>query len=256
MQLKKGVVTNKVQRGIQMDFNSGIYVIRNTQNKKVYIGQSVDLKKRKRVHLQQLKDGIHYNSHLQNSYNKYGSTNFTFEVVDLCEKELLNEREEYWIKEYNACDRALGFNKRTGGDASLMTEETKQKIRAAATGRKHTEKSRTKMSISKMGDKNYWYGKESPTKGKKHSPETIKFFSESRQGANNPMYGKARPQNIKEIISKKLTAFTEEEAVIIYKRILNGEKVTHIARELNVSHPTISYIKNKKGVYASILKGI
>ncbi len=108
---------------------SGVYKIVNTKTGKIYIGSSVDLKRRERVHFNSLKRGNHENSHLQNAYNKHGKDNFVFEVIEEINKEYNIEREQHWINQnsfnelYNINPTAGSFLGRTHSD------ETKLKIR-------------------------------------------------------------------------------------------------------------------------------
>ena len=91
--------------------NIGIYKITNSINGKFYIGSSVDLKKRKRDHLRELRDNIHINGRLQNSFNKYKEKNFRFDVVETVEnKAELRDREQYWMDKTKAYNRHIGFN--------------------------------------------------------------------------------------------------------------------------------------------------
>lgn len=106
----------------------GVYVIRNIKNGKVYVGQTNDLKLRKRNHFSDLKANIHHNKHLQNAWNKYGEENFEFEVLEECPLEKLNEVEIYWIKFYESYNRRFGYNFELGGNNSPQTQETRDKI--------------------------------------------------------------------------------------------------------------------------------
>ena len=54
-----------------MKNNCGIYCIKNNINDKLYIGQSINLKRRKRKHFSELNTNHHVNTHLQRAYNKY-----------------------------------------------------------------------------------------------------------------------------------------------------------------------------------------
>jgi len=91
--------------------NMGIYKITNVFNGKFYIGSSVDLKKRKRDHMRELKNDIHRNERMQHSFNKYGVENFKFEIVELIsERENLITLEQHWINETRSYDRNIGFN--------------------------------------------------------------------------------------------------------------------------------------------------
>lgn len=115
--------------------NSGIYSITNKSNGKRYIGRSVNLKKRKGFHKWQLEKGIHFNHHLQRAWNN--GDEFSFEVLEYCTPEELNEREIYWIAYYDSMH--TGYNMCAGGAATLgrlLTDETKRKISASNKGRK------------------------------------------------------------------------------------------------------------------------
>lgn len=91
--------------------NSGIYKITNSVNGKVYIGSTVDLKRRKRVHFRDLRVGQHYNTHLQRAYNKYGASNFHWDVLEYINTNpALVKREEYWITIYNSLLPKHGYN--------------------------------------------------------------------------------------------------------------------------------------------------
>jgi len=91
--------------------NSGIYLIINLQNNKFYVGSSVNVKKRKNKHLQQLRKNNHDNSYLQYSFNKYGESNFVFTLIeDVPDKNNLIIREQYWIDTLDACNKNIAYN--------------------------------------------------------------------------------------------------------------------------------------------------
>lgn len=76
----------------------GIYQIRNIVNGHVYIGSSIDMHRRHKEHMLDLKQNKHGNSYLQRAYNKYGEKSFTFEILEcVADKDLLRERESYYI---------------------------------------------------------------------------------------------------------------------------------------------------------------
>jgi group I intron endonuclease len=89
--------------------NSGVYSITNLVNNKRYIGSSIDLFKREKRHFSTLKKNTHFNSYLQQSFNKYGQLAFSFEVLEYREEDLLKTEEKY-INFYNASDREKGYN--------------------------------------------------------------------------------------------------------------------------------------------------
>ena len=91
----------------------GIYKIENLINGSIYIGQSIDMEKRWSTHISILNQNNHYNAHLQNAWNKYGSENFKFSIVEECKPLELNDREIYWINKYDSFIN--GYNLTSGG---------------------------------------------------------------------------------------------------------------------------------------------
>jgi group I intron endonuclease len=81
---------------------SGIYIIKNTIDERVYVGSAVSLSHRKGTHFYQLKNNKHANKHLQNFYKKYGFNSLIFNVLEFCKKEVLIEREQYYFSRYNS----------------------------------------------------------------------------------------------------------------------------------------------------------
>lgn len=112
--------------------NCGIYKIVNLINNKFYIGSSRNIKDRISHHLSELKNNKHTNTHLQNSYNKYGKENFKFEVIEYCELTELLLKEEYYIQnlkpEYNI-ERVLNT---TPIGYKPVSKETREKISIAS----------------------------------------------------------------------------------------------------------------------------
>ena len=106
---------------------AGIYKIQNTIDNKVYIGQSINCETRFQHHLKTLKGNYHYNKYLQRAWNKYGESKFTFEIIEECTEEQLNERELFWINQYDGMDSILNYNLGAvlGGKPSF---ETLQKL--------------------------------------------------------------------------------------------------------------------------------
>jgi group I intron endonuclease len=78
-----------------------IYIIKNINNNKVYIGQTIDPSTRKRQHFSLLSRQKHPNKHLQSSYNKYGKDSFIFEIIEIVENQTeMTIREGYWTEQY------------------------------------------------------------------------------------------------------------------------------------------------------------
>lgn len=96
----------------------GIYAFKQG-DKIVYVGKSINIKRRRAHHLRSLRKGVHSNSHFQRSFNKYGEDSFSFEILEECSEIVLNEREKFWIEKTNA--KSKGFNQNVGGDGGSRT---------------------------------------------------------------------------------------------------------------------------------------
>ena len=108
----------------------GIYKIINKVNQKVYVGSSIDIKSRIRNHKSDLRGNRHHCSHLQYAYNKYGESNFEAKVIERCDREVLLERERYWMEYLGANDKNYGYNLSVISDTTKFTysEEHRQKL--------------------------------------------------------------------------------------------------------------------------------
>jgi len=104
----------------------GIYKITNPNNK-IYVGQSINIKKRfVNYKCLNCKGQIR----LYNSFNKYGVKNHTFEILHLCEIENLNELERYYQELFEVIGK-YGLNLKltnTFDKCGILSEETKNKI--------------------------------------------------------------------------------------------------------------------------------
>lgn len=91
----------------------GIYKITNTSTKECYIGQAVDIAKRWAEHC---KCGCGIDTPASNklykSMKEFGLWSFSFELLEKCSKEQLNEKEKYYIDLYDSYN--FGFNSTIG----------------------------------------------------------------------------------------------------------------------------------------------
>lgn len=91
----------------------GIYKIENKINHKIYIGQSIDIKTRWTAHKRCSKYNDKKDYRLYQAINKYGLDNFDFSIIEECKPQLLNEREIYYIQQYDSYNN--GYNMTYGG---------------------------------------------------------------------------------------------------------------------------------------------
>jgi len=136
-----------------------IYMAKNLANGKIYIGQTTEsLNTRKSKHIAK-RD----NSYFHNAIKKYGTGCFAWSIIDTADnKEELSRKEKFHILENKANTKAHGYNLTTGGENTRLNDETKEKIRKANIGKKHTPETIEKLKESHRGKPGYWTGKNLP----------------------------------------------------------------------------------------------
>lgn len=97
--------TDLIGRVVGTGIHTGIYKITNIENQMCYVGQAVNIADRWKQHI---KRGIGAEAPTRNKLYpamlEIGVENFTFEIVEECDKSKLNEREDYWQEFFHAKD--------------------------------------------------------------------------------------------------------------------------------------------------------
>lgn len=92
----------------------GIYKITNIENKKCYIGKSLNVKKRLQDHVKgSLGIRTISDQKIHREMAREGIWNFRFELLCECEKEELSEKEKYYISYFDS--QKYGYNVASGG---------------------------------------------------------------------------------------------------------------------------------------------
>ena len=86
----------------------GVYIIFSiAKPHKFYVGSSVNVFRRWKIHLKKLSSGTHENTHLQNHFNKYGKSDLYFLPFIFCSKHDLLRLEQLAINSmqptFNIC---------------------------------------------------------------------------------------------------------------------------------------------------------
>lgn len=214
--VRESVLTGKVKLyykiiGLYMNFidqekfknNTGIYIIKNIVNNKVYVGQTFqNFQRRYWHHYWKLKDNTHDNKYLQASWNKYGEKNFIFQVIEVVDDvNIIENREIFWINYY--LKNNLSYNMALGGGGKRgvpMSEDAKKIV--GAKNRAHNL-------------------------GKVASDETKRKMSEIRTGKRVYRY------------NDKLD---DSQVIIIKNKLIRGEKPAEISKELNIPYKVINNI--------------
>ena len=182
-----------------------VYIITNTANGKLYVGQTVDtLRSRFIEHRWSGQSEIKSYTHktaIAKAIRKYGIGNFNIRILEVCETvEQLNQREAFWINYYNTLV-PFGYNLCGGGKNSKRAPIVGQKISAANKGRIKTFTWRANLSKSRKGWKMSDEQKQKISenqKGKKRSEESIKKCRISMLGKNRRPCNEEKKRKISE----------------------------------------------------------
>ena len=201
-----------------------IYCASNLITGKSYIGQTtLTLEKRKAKHLQNSQTDL--DSRFYQAIRKHGIDSFEWEIVEEVETENLDEREIYWINEFNTLFE--GYNMTIGGGTIKgysHSDETKEKIKKSLGGKSmrdhyiknHGEEIGVKKYeeyIEKLNKANgkgrtrldLFMERHGEEEGKRLYNEFIKKIKESRKGKDTWMKGKKHSDESKKIMSEKQT---------------------------------------------------
>ena len=211
-----------------------IYSILNKVNGKIYVGLTIDVKRRFKEHKSELRSGIHYNSHLQRAWNKYGEDAFEFNVLEYCSDDKLSDNESWWIDYFDSTNKLKGYNQITGGKCNNGSANPMY-------NKHHSIESRKKMSESRKGkhtgEDNHFYGK-------KHSLESRKKMSESRTGEKNHKWG---------------TSIIDEYGGLWFIKTMasTGISLRELSRCLGIYRKTIpNYLRNRGTSWTEIVNDV
>lgn len=176
-----------------------VYSIICLSNNKIYIGQTVDFKRRIWEHLHSLQLNKHKNHYMQQDFNTYGVNCFKFNIIaDNLNLETRRNTETYYIQKYGGIESTNVYNYQdnitentemrhlvsTHQKGKIISPTAIEKMRNTLTGRKLSEehKQHIKQSCARFcGDNN-------PAKRK----EVRAKISQKVSGKNNGMYGKRK----------------------------------------------------------------
>lgn len=211
----------------------GIYKITSPTGG-IYIGQSSNIEKRK-------KDYIKLNCKQQikvyNSLKKYGFDTHTFDIIEECSIEQLNNREKFWIVKFNSFvdNNVKGMNLTEGGDNGAISIETRNKISEKNIGTKKpkTKEFGEKVSLRLIGNK---YGAKP-----KHSDEFKERFTKSLKG-NKYVLGRKFTEQDK--INHAIGIEKFKKSIYCPELDKQFESISKASKELNLKIMSISSIIN------------
>jgi group I intron endonuclease len=248
-----------------------IYKYTNKVNGKVYIGRTCQtLEARANGNGK----GYKHCTYFYNAIKKYGWENFIGEILEenLNDKEA-GEREVYYINLFDSTNKEKGYNLRDS-DYRTYKDETREKMRTAQLGKKHSEEARKKMSEQRKGRKMPESlkkkllaantGKKRPKEviekvrqanlGKKRSEETKRKMSELMKGKyageKHPNWGKKLSKEQKEKLRKsRVGLHLSEETREKLSKAIKGKGGTKIkCIETGVEYSSLREASEKTGI--------
>lgn len=237
----------------------GIYKITNKANNKKYIGQSNNVENRlKNGHLKPLLNNKHKNEHLQAAFNKYGIQNFLFEIIEECEEDLLNEREQYWIEYYKCYLPENGYNHIIGDffKPLKLTNNDKLEIINVFKNDPYYDKGIIAKKYNVSCSTIYGILNEFDIK----KPKKI-ITDEQKQKISKTLKGrklsKEHYENVKKANQKSHgnTSTTEEQIKQVIDLLLDGKTNKEIEKLTGLSYGIIRSVRNKKA-WLSLTKNI
>jgi len=173
-----------------------IYLVTNNLNGKQYVGQTTT------------GDGRGHGQLVTAAYKKYGKEHFSYDVIcdGIYKRPILNFIEKFWIKVMD-CRIPNGYNIDHGGSSKdKVSDETREKLRKANTGKKHTPEHIAKVSKAlserspelrkQIGDK---------LRGKKRPPEVVEKIKVAQIGkfVSEETKAKIRLARSKQVITEE-----------------------------------------------------
>lgn len=160
---------------------SGVYIITNTVDSRIYIGSAWRFRSRFCAHIYDLKKQRHHSKHLQSFFNKYGEDSIIFNPIILCDKYEMKNIEQFLLQ-YFKPKFNNSFNVFTPTLGVAMSEETKKKISLKHRGRKLSDEHKRKIGLGGKGHPGHNIGGVAHNRGVPHTSESKKKMSEVRTG--------------------------------------------------------------------------
>ncbi|MFX1297420.1 MAG: GIY-YIG nuclease family protein [Promethearchaeota archaeon] len=234
-----------------------IYKVNNIINGKVYIGKTIKtLEERWSEHLKRadaLKRAREANphkkisgTHINNAIIKHGSNAFVINQEDVAySRAELNEKEQYWVNEYDSINREKGYNMTEGGEGGKKSPEVVEKMTEINQEIARNPQAQEKMSESiseKWQDQKYQESVSKSVTGKWQEPKYRERQLKSRVEGKREIPNKREfLKDIQEMKKKDLNEKHDMDGKCINKRI--REMLGH--RGVNNFSQAKKYLENK-----------
>lgn len=206
---------------------SGIYRWNNLITGKSYVGSSINLASRLSIYYSEKAMLSKLNTRISIIYSailKHGYANFSLDILEYCEIDVLIKREQYYVD-------------------LLNPEYNILKVANSKLGSKHSEKTKVKMSVNNTGINHPFYGK-------RHTYEARRSIGLSLKTIIRTNY---IPKPVKAETRLKLSLRSHGVSVKIFdsskKLVKEFPTITSTAEYFGVSNRTISRYLNNNNSY-------
>jgi len=214
-----------------------IYCYTYLPNGEKYIGQTTNIEKRKKEHLQENRVNLRFHNLLRKHYQDF---NFII-LEENINIENLDNREKFWIKYYNTFE-GLGFNLTEGGDGGFTACQNYWKNNPD----KMQEHIKKIQPLAAEAAKKW--RQENPEKEKERIKNLHQKANEWR--INNPEKAKQQTENLIEL-GRKWKQEHKEECIANAKKMAENNKKKVICITTNIIYNSIKEASEQTGVCAS-----
>lgn len=213
----------------ESESSCSVYLLHNLETDQAYVGSTGNNDYRRQQHLRKLQNGKHPNRKLQNAFNQ--NPNFEFISVPMENREVAYDFEQALLDDYMRTQGFLNLSSDARAGNHEWSEVSREKMRQAHLGRKHTEETKAKMSVARTG--------------RKHSEEVLEKLRgrevtlEFREKMSNILQGNVRS------LGRKHSAESVERRSQLVSRPVSIDGVVYpshaaVARQLGLTVTTVS----------------
>ena len=213
---------SKMQKGASVGNKSGIYTITNLVNGKLYVGKTVNFRRRLTIYNSAVRqqDVRKINQRFLNSINKYGVHNFLFDVLEECSVSDLADRELYWITRLDSINPSIGYNLRLDSSTGMVVHQSTREKISKRIKMEFESGIRTKEAVSKWASE-FW----------RDNPETRVEMARNVSKAKSSYFLQSdkdgNPLVLYESIQQVLTAIPGSKWQNVYSAC-NGSKPSYL----------------------------